>query len=562
MMLDETSADPTPGKILVEKQNRQDASFKNGFSIERYKAIGDEKISEWSFNRGKLDSQDNKPDMCLALSGGGIRSAALSICAMMELSKISWPNPDSKTSVMDHVDIISSVSGGGYALTWYYLQKYYQDQKYPTIPEQNVLSGDQNNPYQQHLVDNGNYLVHKDDFVGITAEVLGKLSTVPASLPAHIISNLIMDWDLNLSPIQWFYENGLEREFTLVPRVDGKKGSERHINAWYALGVVGGANDSVLFNELGNYALKEKLPYFIVNTTARVTGKDGDLDTDFRNRIYEFTPLWSGSDYFGYRNGSPIDVQRAMAVSGAAIDGAFTDAFWGKVIDLANLDLGVYIDNPNVNSRTRTIHNILPFPLYLLEGNSQDINDVNIYLSDGGHSEDLGLYSLVRRGCEKIIMIDGTLDPNYEFSAQKTLKNFMVNHINDQNKVLSFDLDQISNASNICNDSTCIMNGTIGWVKAEDKMVDNPDIKVDQILSRIIYFKPALDETLNPNNNSLDKLVEEEFSHIRTYAKDSDIFPQQTTADQFFSDNQFKAYRDLARYMIRRYFRKTDDRSN
>ena len=50
-------------------------------------------------------------DWGLALSGGGLRSAAFSIGAMKALYDLG---------LLDDIDVISSVSGGGYASFWLY----------------------------------------------------------------------------------------------------------------------------------------------------------------------------------------------------------------------------------------------------------------------------------------------------------------------------------------------------------------------------------------------------------------------------------------------------------
>lgn len=54
-------------------------------------------------------ARGGKVDLGLALSGGGIRSAAFSIGAMKALYDMK---------ILDEVDVISSVSGGGYASYW------------------------------------------------------------------------------------------------------------------------------------------------------------------------------------------------------------------------------------------------------------------------------------------------------------------------------------------------------------------------------------------------------------------------------------------------------------
>lgn len=63
---------------------------------------------EWSFNHG---SKTEPPRFCVALSGGGIRSAAFAIGVLRGLHRKELFAP---------LDIISSVSGGGYAAGWLY----------------------------------------------------------------------------------------------------------------------------------------------------------------------------------------------------------------------------------------------------------------------------------------------------------------------------------------------------------------------------------------------------------------------------------------------------------
>ena len=40
-----------------------------------------------------------------------------------------------------------------------------------------------------------------------------------------------------------------------------------------------------------------------------------------------------------------------------------------------------------------------------------------LYLTDGGHIENLGLYQLLRRRCRLIIVIDAEADPNMTFNS-------------------------------------------------------------------------------------------------------------------------------------------------
>ena len=59
-------------------------------------------------------TKDGRPRRCLALSGGGVRSALFSIGVMKALHEKQF---------LQQVDIISGVSGGAYAAAWYLVQQ-------------------------------------------------------------------------------------------------------------------------------------------------------------------------------------------------------------------------------------------------------------------------------------------------------------------------------------------------------------------------------------------------------------------------------------------------------
>lgn len=74
--------------------------------------------SGYRFKNMKLNQgNSDKTFIILALSGGGTRAAAFSYGAIKELS--TKKIPDNETSLLDEVDIISSVSGGSFASAYY-----------------------------------------------------------------------------------------------------------------------------------------------------------------------------------------------------------------------------------------------------------------------------------------------------------------------------------------------------------------------------------------------------------------------------------------------------------
>ena len=57
----------------------------------------------------------NPPRHCLSLSGGGMRAGSYAIGAMKALNEFDQ---------LDSLDVISGVSGGTYAMMWYYAGVY------------------------------------------------------------------------------------------------------------------------------------------------------------------------------------------------------------------------------------------------------------------------------------------------------------------------------------------------------------------------------------------------------------------------------------------------------
>jgi hypothetical protein len=123
-----------------------------------------------------------------------------------------------------------------------------------------------------------------------------------------------------------------------------------------------------------------------------------------------------------------IMVGTAMATSGAAVSSQMGFASQGPrafLLTLLNMRLGRWLPNP-AWSQKWAMHSKealwkLPSPRYgafcylsELFGMTNERSKW-IYLSDGGHFENLGLYELVRRRCRRIICVDAGADPHRAF---------------------------------------------------------------------------------------------------------------------------------------------------
>jgi hypothetical protein len=146
-----------------------------------------------------------------------------------------------------------------------------------------------------------------------------------------------------------------------------------------------------------------------------------------------------------------------------------------------------------------------------------------IYLSDGGHFENLGLYEAVRRRCRLIVVSDAGCDPEF---ALADLGNAVRKIELDLGVVIRFDgLEDLkprpAEAGEIGDGHPYHAVGSI----------DYPSTDGGGAQGMIIYVKAGYHGT--------------ESAGIRSYAATYRDFPHETTSDQWFSESQFESYRRL-----------------
>lgn len=392
-----------------------------------------------------------RPELGLSLSGGGMRSATFSIGVLAGLQK---------QGILDKIDIVSSVSGGSYANLWlthqlfgarhyaaqtvtpaeffksYYVYKAVRDS--PDIePMARPHHADQTTRRFQTYIENNSYLITKtqDSYYGAfidqssyIGEMVGRTALWVPSVPLNILANGIFRWQVNLNPWESAYQQGIDRTFAAYP------------TDWHS--TLKDAPPS--YGELADAAKRGEIPFFIINTTAAYGGgvewlRTADFagfNSDLASVVYEFSPLAYGNTAFGYCDyqdgtnrktyGVPCHPARAprlseaVMMSGAAVDDLkltdlpLTYVPLDALADALNLSLGRYVANPRVEPATRAWHKALPFPFYFAANQRYDETRDSVYLSDGGHSENLGLYALVKRRVKNII----TVDAEHEATSQ------------------------------------------------------------------------------------------------------------------------------------------------
>lgn len=217
-----------------------------------------------------------------------------------------------------------------------------------------------------------------------------------------------------------------------------------------------------------------------------------------------------------------------------------------KIKDLAEVEAGQRLllrsrqsGQPHVSLMDRFEWRVRHGALWREMMSMLDENHKWVNLSDGGHIENLAAIELLRRRCKYIIIGDGEADPNLHFNGLATLIRYA--RID-----LGIDID--INPDSIRLDKS---------KAAVDKGEGNLSIE-HWAVGKITY------PTINENENENEKETENETGYLlylkSSYTGDEDEvieeyrhrnpdFPHESTADQFFDENQFEAYRALGQHI-------------
>jgi hypothetical protein len=186
----------------------------------------------------------------------------------------------------------------------------------------------------------------------------------------------------------------------------------------------------------------------------------------------------------------------APAISGAALSGTNLDSSKTRwLLKLLNLGWEYIIPSPADGHRA-------------------------VRLSDGGHSENLGAYALLRRKCRTILVVDAEHDPNYGFGAYRTLKDAAGRELRTDIRIP--ELDGVLDGSRKFDPRRPVHEGTVTFLDDDDR-------------GRIFYLKLSMHRDLLGEHSQV----------INAYSIRHSSFPQEPTSDQYFQPAQFTAYRAL-----------------
>jgi predicted acylesterase/phospholipase RssA len=213
----------------------------------------------------------------------------------------------------------------------------------------------------------------------------------------------------------------------------------------------------------------------------------------------------------------------ALATSGAAVSpnmGRASLPMLAFILTMFNIRLGRWSPNP-AGERWRSPSPKLGLVALLQEllGHS-DERSPYVYLSDGGHFDNLGIYELIRRRCSVILAVDASADANREMSdLADTVRKCRV----DLGVDISF---KNLNDYRGDKDTLCERGYITGTIQYDAETIGT-----------IILIKPSM---MKGRDESVD---------IINYAIENPTFPHQTTVDQFFDESQFESFRQLGKLL-------------
>lgn len=311
------------------------------------------------------------PRACLALSGGGTRSAAFATGVLQAFAE---------AGALDKIDIVSGVSGGAYALSWFMANK---------------LNAQAN---ERKPITNVDLLSEDSEAVrNLTANA--KLIPTPYGVMAVLA-------------------NTLDKALKTVLG-EGGSANNPYWAALHTTFLAGQCADCAVdgtfkVKDLAPLLQRNQLPMPIFGLSARRL-PDGRCDPPgqkprpLEESYFEVTPLRQGLLGAYSDTGLDLGLADTVALSGAAV--SVPDKWYCQLVGVMGQSLGsewTYRAASHVPDGDVALGRLAT-------------SQTTLFLADGGHVENLGVYPLVQRMCRTIFVVDAEHDPLLVYEALKKL---------------------------------------------------------------------------------------------------------------------------------------------
>ncbi|OGA99417.1 MAG: hypothetical protein A3E25_17805 [Burkholderiales bacterium RIFCSPHIGHO2_12_FULL_69_20] len=255
---------------------------------------------------------------------------------------------------------------------------------------------------------------------------------------------------------------------------------------------------------------------------------------------FTISPTFCGSPETGYVRSTHyvggISLGRALTLSGAAASpnmGYNSSPLVTFVMTLFNVRLGGWLPNTGQGHEAAWARGEPPTSTGTLwdEALGRTSSETPfVYLSDGGHFENLGLYEMVRRRCRHIVLVDAGCDPDYLFGdLENAIRKIRID--------LGIEICFPDGLPGPAADGRPARHLALGCIQYDRADAEAPP-------GMLYLIKPVL--------------TGDEPFDVQRYAAATKqrppAFPQQSTGDQFFDETQFESYRMLGLHSVRNSF--------
>ena len=237
-----------------------------------------------------------------------------------------------------------------------------------------------------------------------------------------------------------------------------------------------------------------------------------------------------------YRDGVAPTLGQWIAISGAAAApgmGARTSNGLAALLTLCGVRLGYWLDVARTDGKSlkdsTLFRKALPKYAHLLDemlATFPGTDEPHWYVSDGGHFENTGVYALLKREVDVIVVADCGADPGYTFDDMNNLVRLARIDFNAEiifqqpdsapTAIADLDISVFGSLADIAS-----ANSASFLVMARVKYASGK-------IGHLLIIKPAMIGTL-----PLD---------LMSYKAGNPAFPEQPTADQFFDEAQWESY--------------------
>jgi hypothetical protein len=173
-----------------------------------------------------------------------------------------------------------------------------------------------------------------------------------------------------------------------------------------------------------------------------------------------------------------------------------------------------------------------PTPRYLIKElvGWNSINDKFLYVTDGGHYENLGLVELLRRGCSRVYCFDASA--GQRFGALGDAIALARSELGVEITFTDNELDTIREGAKGLAAQRCA-TGTIEYTRSTCGALTEDE----RVRGQLVYAPTVMTEGLPWD--------------VQAFKQADSSFPHDSTLDQLFTDQKFEAYRILGRYAAR-----------